>query len=80
MELFGVIYGASALVTTALVFFLSKRFSDVQRPASVRFGLSVAAGVLWPLVVLGLLEFGSLVAYTKVAEETELDLDTRLVT
>lgn len=80
MELFGVIYGASALVTTALVFFLSRRFSDVQRPASVRFGLSVAAGLLWPLVVLGLLEFGSFVAYTKVAEETELHLDTRLVT
>lgn len=78
MELFGVIYGASALVTTALVYFASKRFSDIQRPATVRFGLSLAAGVLWPLVILGLVEFGSFVAYTKVAEETAIDLDTRL--
>jgi nitrate/nitrite transporter NarK len=73
MHWFVIVYLASALVTTAVVFFLSKRISDRNRPATVRLALSVAAGALWPLVVLGLIQFGSFVAYTKVAESTELE-------
>lgn len=68
MEWFGVIYAASAVITTALVFLMSNRFSDRNRSASVRLGLSVAAGLLWPLVIIGLIQFGSFVAYAKVAE------------
>lgn len=75
MQWFAVIYGASALVTTVAVFLTSKRISDRQRPATVRLGLSVAAGVLWPLVLLGLIEFGAFAAYTKVAEPEESPLD-----
>ena len=78
MEWIGLVYGATALVTTVLVFFASKRFSDRSRPLSVRFGLSVAAGIVWPLVIVGLIQFGSFVAYTKVADELEpepLDAD-----
>lgn len=75
MQWFASIYGASALVTTVVVFLMSKRISDRQRPATVRLALSVAAGVLWPLVLLGLIQFGSFVAYTKVAEPDESPLD-----
>lgn len=80
MHWFVVVYLASALVTTLVVFLFSERISDRNRPVTVRMALSVAAGVLWPLVLLGLIQFGSFVAYTKVEKSVEpdpLDSDVR---
>jgi nitrate/nitrite transporter NarK len=71
MQTFFSIYLASAVVTTVVVFFLSTRITDRHRPAPVRLALSVAAGLLWPLVVIGLIQFGSFVAYTKVEQSVD---------
>lgn len=71
MQTFFSIYLACAAVTTVVVFFFSTRITDRHRPASVRLSLSVAAGLLWPLVVLGLIQFGSFVAYAKVEKSVE---------
>lgn len=70
-------YATAALVTALVAFIMSSRVSVRRQPPAVRAGLSLAAGLLWPLMLLGLLEFGSFVAYTKVAEPeiTPLDID-----
>ena len=71
-------YLLTAAVAAVMVFVVSKRVSDTHRPPAHRLGLSVAAGMLWPLLILGLLEFASFVAYTKVQhDEAELPVDVR---
>lgn len=60
------VYLASAVVTTAIVLVASRRLVDVRRPATHRLSLAVAAGLVWPMLLLGLVEFSSVMAYSKV--------------
>jgi len=67
----GLVYVASAIVTAVVVFLASKWVGDELRPATHRVSLSVAAGVVWPVLLLGMFELSSFVLYTKVAQHVE---------
>jgi MFS family permease len=63
------IYGylAIALLTALLAGVFSARVGRREQPAGHRVMLSAAAGLLWPLMLLGLLEFTSVAAFAKVS-------------
>jgi len=65
------IYLASAIVTTAVVFVASNWVGDELRPATHRASVSVAAGLAWPLLLLGMVELSSVVIYTKMHQHDE---------
>jgi hypothetical protein len=60
-----IIYAAVALVSAVTVYILSRRLGDELRPSTHRVILSLLAGVAWPLLLFGLVEFGVFAAYTK---------------
>lgn len=62
-------YIAVALVAAVAVFVLSNRLDDERRPATHRVAWSLAAGVVWPVMLLGLAELSSVAAYAKVHED-----------
>jgi hypothetical protein len=68
------VYVASAIVTAVVVFVASKWVDDELRRATHRLSLSAAAGVLWPLLVLGALELSSFALYAKVVQRVERGL------
>jgi hypothetical protein len=65
------VYLASAIITAVVVFVASKWVGDELRPATHRVSLSVGAGALWPLLLLGIFQLSSFVLYTKVAQRDE---------
>jgi hypothetical protein len=65
------IYLASAMVAAAVVFAASNWVGDELRPPAHRLSLSVAAGLLWPLLLLGMIELSSVVIVTKVHHQHE---------
>ncbi|MBJ7339504.1 hypothetical protein [Mycolicibacterium sp.] len=64
-------YIAAAAVTAVVVFILSARLGDERRPGAERVGLSIAAGVVWPVILLGVAELSSFAMYAKVHEHDE---------
>lgn len=64
-------YAAVALVAAVVVFVVSARLGDEPRPAGQRIGLSLAAGVVWPVILLGIAEFSSFAMYAKVHEHDD---------
>lgn len=71
-------YTAVALVAAVVVFVASARLGDERRPGPQRLGLSLAAGAMWPVLLLGLAEYGSFVVYAKAHKHDE-DADRVLV-
>ena len=71
-------YAAVALVAAVVVFVTSARLGDERRPGPERLGLSLAAGALWPVLLLGLAEYGSIAMYAKAHKHDE-DADRVLV-
>ena len=71
-------YTAVALVAAVVVFVASARLGDEPRPWPERLGLSLAAGAVWPVLLLGLAEYGSFAMYAKAHEHDE-DADRVLV-
>jgi hypothetical protein len=71
-------YTAVALIAAVVVFVASARLGDERRPVPQRVGLSLAAGAMWPVLLLGLAEFGSFAMYAK-AHEHDGDADRVLV-
>lgn len=61
-------YLASAAVSAVLVYVASERVGDARRPGTHRISLSLIAGMLWPVLLLGLVELGSAAAYAKTHE------------
>jgi hypothetical protein len=59
------IYGVIALISAVGVYIVSRRVGDDRRPPAHRLILSVLAGALWPLMLIGLVEFGCVAAYVK---------------
>jgi hypothetical protein len=51
-------------VTTGVAFVASRRLGDRGQPAINVFFVSVLAGALWPLLLLGVVELSSVAAYT----------------
>jgi hypothetical protein len=52
-------------VTTVIVLLASRRLMDERRPATHRLSLALIAGLLWPLLLIGLVEFSSVMLYSK---------------
>jgi hypothetical protein len=65
-------YLAGWAVTSLAVFDIGYRVRDESGPASPRvFGaMTIAAGALWPLLVLGAVELGSVMTYAKLTSRT----------
>lgn len=69
-------YGSIALVTAVIVLLVSDHLATDPRPFGQQLLLSLAAGVLWPLMLLGVAEISSFAAYAKASrahDDTELD-------
>jgi hypothetical protein len=64
-------YAAIAIVAAIIVFAVSARLGDEPRPTGELIGLSLAAGVVWPVILLGLVELSSFAMYAKVHENDE---------
>lgn len=58
------IYLAGWIAATIGVFFAGSRICEPGLPIGYRFTLSVAAGFLWPLLLIGAIEFTSLAMYS----------------
>jgi hypothetical protein len=56
------------VVTTFGVFDVAYRIRDTSLPASRRvvLAMTIAAGALWPLLLLGAVELGSIMTYAKL--------------
>ena len=67
-------YFTVAAVAAVIVFVVSDRLGDERRPIFERLGLSAAAGLVWPVILLGVAEVSSFAAYAKVHEHDD-DLD-----
>ncbi|HEX7826579.1 MAG TPA: hypothetical protein VF477_16875 [Mycobacterium sp.] len=67
------IYIAALAVTTAVTFVASRRLGDRSNPAPVMDAVvaSVLAGAFWPLLLLGVVELSSVVAYTTLVKEPD---------
>lgn len=68
-----VAYLTLALVAAAVVFVLSARLGDEPRPLPQRTFLSLAAGVVWPVILLGVVEVSSFAMYAKAHEHDDED-------
>lgn len=64
-------YVTVALVAAVIVYVVSTRLGDERRPVAELVGLSLAAGAVWPVILLGLVEFSSFAMYAKAHEHDE---------
>jgi hypothetical protein len=65
-----VIYVGGWLAVTAAVYAAGRRLTDRELPATHPLMVSVAAGALWPLLVVGLVELSSIIVLTKVPSKS----------
>ena len=65
-----VIYLIGCLPATLAAFAAGKRLSDPQAPARHPVTVSVVAGALWPLLVVGLFELSSVMMFTDTPAKT----------
>lgn len=61
------------VVGTAVVYVTSRRLNDPRNPATHLLILSAVAGALWPMLLLGAVEFSSLVACSSAASHLKSD-------
>jgi len=66
-----VIYLGGWMITTVGLYAAGRRLSDQRAPALHPLAVSVAAGAVWPLVVVGLVEMSSVVVFTKVQSKAD---------
>jgi hypothetical protein len=71
-------YTTVAMAAAVVVFVASARLGDERRPTPQRLGLSLAAGAVWPVILLGLAELSSFAMYAKAHQHDE-DADRVLV-
>ncbi|AQA05804.1 hypothetical protein BVC93_29420 [Mycobacterium sp. MS1601] len=72
----GVLYLVGALITTGGIFALAARWGDSRQPAAHPVYISVAAGLLWPVVVVGAAQMavvGLLTRSTRQRQESAED-------
>ena len=58
------VYLGGWLIATAAVFVAGNRISEPGLPVTYRLALSVAAGAIWPLLLIGAVEFTSMAMYS----------------
>jgi hypothetical protein len=61
-----VIYLGGWLAVTCAAYAAGTRLTDRESPPGHPLMISVAAGAIWPLLLVGLVELGSIIAFTKV--------------
>lgn len=61
---FAMVYLGGWLATTLATYVVSRRLADAPTSAVTTLCLSVLAGLVWPLVVVGLVEYGSVALYS----------------
>lgn len=61
-------YLACWVVATAVAFLAGKRLDERTAPASHFLTLSIIAGAVWPMLILGLLELAAVAMYTKARD------------
>ncbi|WP_140700217.1 hypothetical protein [Mycolicibacterium hodleri] len=66
-------YTVLVFVVALAIFLLSPRLGEERRPTAERAGLSLAAGVVWPVILLGVVELSSFAIYAKAHEHDEDD-------
>ncbi|BBZ30679.1 hypothetical protein MMAD_49740 [Mycolicibacterium madagascariense] len=64
-------YLTMALVAAVVVFVVSARLGDERRPLGQRTFLSLAAGLVWPVILLGVAEVSSFAVYAKAHEHDD---------
>ncbi|MCV7422365.1 hypothetical protein H7K45_17600 [Mycobacterium yunnanensis] len=64
-------YAVVAVVAAVVVFGASARLGDERRPVLQRVGLSLAAGAVWPVILLGVAEVSSFAMYAKAHEHDD---------
>ena len=52
------------MVTTAITFYVSRRLGDRALPVRDIFAVSLLAGAVWPLLLLGIIELSSVAVYS----------------
>jgi hypothetical protein len=67
-------YLAGVLVATLVVYAASRRLTDRRSPSAHPLVLSVVAGLMWPLLVVGFVELSSVMLYTKLHGKPESEL------
>jgi hypothetical protein len=55
-------------VAAAVVFLAGKRLNERSAPASHALSLSVVAGAVWPMLILGLVEFAAVAMYVRAKD------------
>jgi len=58
-------YLVGALITAGLTFAFAARWRDSRQPASHPAFISIAAGVLWPVVLIGAAQMGVIALLTR---------------
>ncbi|WP_197381171.1 hypothetical protein [Mycolicibacterium mengxianglii] len=66
-EAMALLYLIPGLITAAVTFALGRRWRDFRQPATHPVVLSVIAGMLWPLVLVGVVQFASIALVTRIA-------------
>ena len=66
-------YAVCWIVSSAVVYVAARRLCDPGNPAAHRVALSAAAGSLWPLLLIGAVEFSSVAACSSAAAHLKHD-------
>jgi Na+-transporting NADH:ubiquinone oxidoreductase subunit NqrE len=65
------VYVSGWLAVTVAVYAAGRRMTDRKKPATHPLMVSVAAGALWPFLVVGLVELSSIIVLTKVPSKSQ---------
>lgn len=66
VDVLAISYLSGWVVATLVAYAAAKRFSELRSPAVRPITVSLLAGAVWPLLVIGLVELSSVIVYTKV--------------
>ena len=66
-----VVYFVGWIIGSFAAYAAGKRLADRFEPAGHPLLLSVAAGAVWPLLVVGLVELSSVMVFTKVPSKPQ---------
>jgi hypothetical protein len=66
-------------LSTVLICVASRHMGSNEEPVPNRFALSAGAGALWPLLILGAVEFSSVAAASSAASHLESHDSTELL-
>ena len=71
LDIVAMSYIGGWMVATLVVYAMARRLADRRSPSPHPLVLSIVAGALWPLLVVGLAELSSVMVYAKVYSKPE---------